>query len=213
MRRHPPAPVCRMFLCRHAATAQNEIRPFILQGSELDGPLTTTGETQAAQLAEALRHFDIAALYASPMQRAWQTAGIVAAHHGLSVTTVPEFRECGVGLWKGLDWQTIQARYPGEYAAFRENPVEVPHPEGESYGDVYRRATPALEAILTHHPGQNIVVIAHCMVNRILLAGHAGIPLQAARSIKQHNCGINVLQHNGEQIELLTLNSVLHLDE
>jgi hypothetical protein len=50
------------------------------------------------------------------------------------------------------------------------------------------------------------------MVNRVFLAEHVGIDLKHARKLRQTNCCINLLQRIEGAIELITLNSVLHLE-
>lgn len=208
----PTSSVTRLLLARHGSTEANERLPFILQGSELDGDLTDAGRRQAECLAAGLREFHIAAVYASPMRRARQTAEAVAGPRGLEVIPVPELRECSVGRWEGLSWEEIKTRDLEGHTNFFADPVNVPHPGGESYGDVLRRAKPAIETLLEQHAGENILVVAHNMVNRVFLAEHVGIDLKHARKLRQTNCCINLLQRIDGAVELLTLNSVLHLE-
>ena len=65
------------------------------------------------------------------------------------------------------------------------NVGEYPYPDGESFLDVQKRATPALDALLEKHRGQTIAVVAHNVVNRAYLAGKLHIPIQYARPIVQ----------------------------
>lgn len=212
LQKGPGGNVTRLFLARHGSTEANERLPFILQGSELDGDLTETGRKQAAALARGLAEFDFAAVYASPMRRARQTAEAVAEPRGLAVIPLPELRECSVGRWEGLSWEEIKTRDAEGHRNFFADPVNNPHPGGESYSDVLHRAKPAIERLLVEHAGQNILVVAHNMVNRVFLAEHVGIDLKHARKLRQTNCCINLLQRIEGAIELITLNSVLHLE-
>lgn len=213
LRGAPPADTTRLFLVRHGSTAANEQLPFVLQGCELDGPLTETGQRQAAALANGLRAFEIHAIYSSPLLRARQTAAAVAAGRKLEVVPVHDLRECSVGRWEGMAWEAIKSQHPDEHQRFFADPVETPHPGGESYGDVLRRAAPAIHAILSRHAGQNIVIVAHNMLNRVYLAEYIGIELKHARKLRQANCCINLLHHRAGKTELVSLNSVMHLDE
>jgi broad specificity phosphatase PhoE len=208
----PGGAVTRLFLARHGSTDANERLPFVLQGSEIDGDLTETGRKQAAALAHALADFEFAAIYSSPMRRARQTAEAVALPRGQAVIPLPDLRECSVGRWEGLSWEEIKARDAEGHRNFFADPVNNPHPGGESYRDVLHRARPAIEQLLVEHAGGNILVVAHNMVNRVFLAEHVGIDLKHARKLRQTNCCINLLQRIEGAIELITLNSVLHLD-
>lgn len=212
MRTCPPSDTCRLFLVRHAATEANERRPYILQGSGLNGPLSATGREQAAAVARFLSDFEIARIYASPMRRAVETAHVIGEHHGLPVIPLEPLTECGVGRWEGLDWDTIKSRHADDYARFIADPVACPHPGGESYRDVLDRVRPALEEIMDRHLGENIIVVAHNLVNRIYLTDLLGIELRRARELRQINACINFLQRRHGETRLITLNSVFHLD-
>lgn len=212
MRQAPPANVCRMLLCRHGATAANEMRPYILQGCEMNGPLTAIGEAQARSLAAALSGFLVAGVYASPLQRAHQTAEFIAKSHQLKVETDANLRECSVGRWEGLDWETIRTKDTEAHDHFFADPATNPHPGGESYSDVLNRAEPTLKQLAKRHQGENIVVVAHNMLNRVILTPLLGLSLRMARQVKQANCCINVIEWTTDRAELITLNSVLHLD-
>ena len=209
----PPATVVRVFLIRHGSTEANERLPFVLQGCELDGPLSENGRRQAAALARFLAPFEFAAIYSSPMRRTLETVSPIAESRGLAVASIDALRECSVGRWAGLSWDEIRKREPRECQRFLADPADVRHPDGESYRDLASRVTSAIQEILLQHRGQNILIMAHNMVNRVLLAGMLGVDLRNVRRIRQTNCCINVLEHREEVTEVLTVNSVWHLND
>ena len=201
----------RLFLVRHGSTEANERRPFVLQGCEIDGPLTVIGQRQAAQLAEFLACVEFSAIYASPMFRALQTAACCAEPRGLSVVPIDSLKECRVGRWQGLSWDQIRERDPGECERFLADPAREPHPGGESYQELLARVAPAIDGILAAHTGKNVLVVAHNMVNRAYLAHLLGIDLRFARRIRQSNCCINIIHRSSEFTDVVTVNSVWHL--
>lgn len=209
----PPPETTRLFLVRHGSTAPNESRPFTLQGCEIDGPLTALGQQQSRAVGRFLSRCRLSAVYASSLRRAQETATAIADHHGLTVQIEPNIRECSVGLWEGRSWEAVQAEDPAGYAAFFADPVAQPHPGGESYGDLLHRVRPTIDRLLVKHAGQNIAVVAHNLVNRVYLAEHVGIELRHARKLRQSNCCINVLHFSQGQTEVLTYNSIWHLDD
>lgn len=210
----PTAPTTAtvMYLIRHGATPANEAEPFILQGKGIDLPLSPAGERQALAVADALRDRPLAAVYASGMQRARQTAMAVAFPHGLAIQSIEPLHECDVGLWEGLDWVTIGRQYPTEQARFLENPAMHGHPEGESYTDVWRRVEPIFELLLRKHAGESFAVVAHNVVNRVFLASLMGIDLAVSSKLRQTNGGLSVIRRAGTETQVLCFNSVLHLD-
>lgn len=208
----PPDPtVTRLFLVRHGSTDANERRPFVLQGCEIDGPLTVTGQRQATQLAEFLAAVEFSAIYASPMVRALQTAACCAEPRGLSVIPIDSLKECRVGRWQGLSWDQIRERDPVECERFLSDPASEPHPGGESYQNLLARVAPAIDGILAAHTGKNVLVVAHNMVNRAYLAHLLGIDLRFARRIRQTNCCVNIVHRGSEFTDVVTVNSVWHL--
>lgn len=58
-----------------------------------DQPLNATGEAQATAAAQLLARERIADIVASPMARAWRTASVTAAHHGLEPRPEHDIRE------------------------------------------------------------------------------------------------------------------------
>jgi probable phosphoglycerate mutase len=85
---------------------------------QADPPLSPLGEEQAAAAARTLGACD--AVYASDLERAHRTAGIVAAAvlaggEG-AVVTDPRLRERHAGEWTGLTRGEIEARDPGALA-------------------------------------------------------------------------------------------------
>lgn len=208
-----PSETTVLHLIRHGATAANERIPFILQGNSLDLPLSPAGERQATAVANLLAGFPVTRVYSSIMLRARQTAATIAARHRLDAEPLEHLHECNVGVWEGMDWESIRQQYPEAHRKFVDNPAEHPNLGGESYGDVFSRARPVLDGLLLRHAGECIVVVAHNVVNRVYLAHLLGIGLQHAPSIRQENGGANLIHSVRGQTAVVTLNSGFHLRE
>lgn len=201
----------QLLLVRHGTTEANVRIPYILQGSSIDLPLNDNGRRQARLVAEFLAEHSIKHVYASPLQRARETATAIAERHSLTVTQIPEIVECHVGVWEGKDWDTIAGEDPEAYRLFHDDPSRHPYLGGESYSDVLRRAWPAFERLLQQHVGETIVVVAHNIVNRAICAHLMGLELRKAKGLAQDNCCVNIVQHTEGKNTLVTMNSVFHL--
>ena len=205
-------PTATLLLVRHGATEANELVPYILQGDALDGPLSATGEAQAAAVAGFLADVPLTAVYGSGLRRSMQTAAAIAGPHGLNVRTAEGIREVNVGAWEKMNWPDIEAKHPAEYHAFRANPGHTPYLKGESYAAVLARAAPALDALLVRHAGERFAVVAHNVVNRAYLAALLGMPLDRACELRQSNCGVNVITHvAGEAPRVQSVNQNRHV--
>jgi len=211
MQQSAESDVTWLYLVRHGATEANERVPNILQGNAIDLPLSREGERQARAVATFLSRFPIRHVFSSAMLRARQTAESIARELAVTAAVVADVHECDVGVWEGLDWQTIHERYPDAHRQFVENPAENPYQGGESYGDVLRRSKPAIERLLDAHPGENIALVAHNVVNRTYLASLAGVDLRLAPRIAQANGCVNLIRRRAGQTELITLNALFHL--
>ena len=78
--RHSFTPARKRFIfVRHGETEGNRNKIYQFPHT----PLNETGEAQAARAAKALATTRIGRLVASPMARAWRTASLVAAEHGI----------------------------------------------------------------------------------------------------------------------------------
>ena len=209
----PDKDTCLLLLIRHGATDANLQRPYVLQGRTLNGPLSTTGEDQVSRASRFLESLPVQRVFASPLLRAQQSAAVIAQPHGLPVGTIEEISEIDVGEWESKSWEVIQQIDPDSYAEFIANPADVPYKGGESYRHVSERVVPAIKTLAAQHMGEMIVVVAHNVVNRAILAETLQLDLRVANKIKQHNACINVLKFHDGQLELITLNGMFHLGQ
>ncbi len=203
----------RIYLLRHGATSANREVPYRLQGRGSDRPLDEIGRAQAEAASCALSILPLSAVYSSPLLRAIQTAEAIARPHRQTPIAVPALIEGDVGRWEGLTWDQAAALDPELHAAFLADPGHVPYPEGESFADVGRRASPAILEIAERHRGQDVGVIGHNILNRAYLAPLLGLPMGRARGIRLSNAGISVVEvdDDGRSV-VLTLNAALHLE-
>lgn len=207
-----PADTTRLYLIRHGATDSNLRKPYVLQGRSVDMPLSETGRKQAAATAEFLNGYGLTRVYSSGLKRAVETAKIIAERHGIESIPLADLQECDVGQWEGMDWATIERAHPDHYRAFLDDPECVPYLGGECYGDVLRRTRPVIDELLLRHRGEVIAVVAHNVVNRVLVAHWIGLDLYRARDLRQANGCINVIEARGKDVVLVTMNAVFHLD-
>ena len=166
-----------IYLLRHGETVWNvEGR---LQGQK-DSPLTLRGIAQARAVASLLqdllgkdRSFDIVA---SPLARTWQTAVIICQTLGLDCNAIrfePRLAEHHFGLWEGLTWQEIEARFADLWAQRQADTWSFRVPGGESYAVVALRVRKWLD----EQPSDaKLVVVGHGLAGRVLRGLYAGLP-------------------------------------
>jgi broad specificity phosphatase PhoE len=202
--------VTALYLIRHAETTWNAERR--MQGRQ-DAPLSERGRRQVERLAEAMRRVPLAAVYASSLGRARRTAQPIADAHGLLVYPVDDLREIDQGAWEDRVLEEIEARDGDLLRAWWEAPESVRLPGGESLHEVQARSVAAVRAIAGRHVGRPVAVVAHGGVNKTILLSVLGAPLASYWRLRQHNACINLIEFDGAQPRVVTLNETAHLDD
>ena len=160
-----------------------------------DVPLTAFGEDQYHQLKPRLDPDRISALYTSDLSRTVRGGEILGRYLGVEPVKVPQFRELNCGAWQGHTLAEIQSSRPGEWAARLADLENFRADGGESLADLAARVLPALAEIVARHRGEEVLVVAHGGVNRVILMDAIGAPVSSLFSIEQLYCCMNVIDY------------------
>ena len=178
----------RLLLARHGQSLSNAGRRF--QGRQ-DIALSELGVRQAGALAGALKRRRVAAVYASPLERARRTAEIVAAEIGARVTCVDDLQELSLGQWEGRTVDEIRALPGDPYTQWIRDPHGCLPPDGEPLAEVQARVVRAIETIADAHPeDDDVLVVCHGGVISAYLAHCLGLPLSAIWRLVLSNASI-----------------------
>ncbi|MBA3629980.1 MAG: histidine phosphatase family protein [Actinobacteria bacterium] len=132
--------------------------------------LSERGLLQAQSVAQRLAGADVGGVWASPLERAQETAAIIATPHGLDVITDERLTESANTL-EGLG-RTLGAllRSPKHLWGFR-NPMKPSW--GESFAEVKERMLEVIEEAMAACEGRETVIVSHqtpVLVSRLALA-------------------------------------------
>ncbi|HZC04138.1 MAG TPA: histidine phosphatase family protein [Ktedonobacterales bacterium] len=145
---------------RHGENPANITREF--SHRVVDYPLTERGVAQAQATARHFRGKDIAAIYASPLRRAAQTADIIAASLNLPVRTVEAFREVNVGaLELQAPCEETWALHDRIFADWFSGRTSSRFPDGEDHTTLAQRMRLGLLEALGDRNGEHIIIVAH----------------------------------------------------
>ena len=188
----------KIYLIRHGETEGADARRY---KGHIDVPLSENGIEQVRRLSDyirtnvgARRAVPLQAVYCSGLSRAVKSAEIIAEPFGLKPIVVEDFKERGFGVWEGMSFDEIQEKYPDAFSAWAENPLKFSPMEGESTLDVKERALKVFDEIIGKHNGENIAIVAHGGVNRVILCELLGIPLENIFRIEQDFAALNVIE-------------------
>jgi probable phosphoglycerate mutase len=177
-------------------------------------PLSSLGQAQAIQIAEALSVLPVAAVYSSPLQRTYNTALPIAARHGLEVQRVDDLRECDFGTWEGLKRAEVIELSPVDAQRIREweQNTSITPPGGESFEALQQRVCAVVESLALSHPDQSIVVVTHVGPIKVLLGAALGIALSSAFRIFIDPATISVVDwRDKDHATVRLVNSHAHL--
>lgn len=198
----------RVVLIRHGETAWN--RATRIQG-HTDIPLSPLGLAQAERLAQALADEPLAAIYASDLSRARQTAEALARLQGLPVQLDAGLRERAFGRFEGLSWEEIAQAHPEDAARWRRREPDFPVGGGESLVAFSARCLDAARRAAAAHPGACIALVAHGGVLDCLYRAATRVSLEAPRSWQLGNATINRLLATADGFTLVGWNDDRHL--
>jgi len=199
----------RLLLVRHGATSATEEGRF--SGSS-GAELSDEGRWQAERLGERLARQTIAAMYASPLSRAVDTARIVGGHCGLEPVLRDGLREISHGHWEGLTRSDVERQHPDEYAEYSADPFTFAPRAGESGVAVLARALPVIREIVTAHAGAQVLVVSHKATLRLLLSSLLGFDPRGYRDrLDQAPACLNVVDFaDSVHARLMLFNDTSH---
>ncbi len=185
----------KIYIARHGETAWNvEGR---IQGRS-DPDLSPQGIAQSLALLEQLKDRPLSSIYTSTLQRSIQTAEPIAAFFNLPIQRQPELDEIAFGIMEGVQVSSLSEELKGEWERFRKDRFTYRIPGAENFTDVANRLRPFKEKILRDHPGQEILIVGHMIVNRFLIGMLLEYPLEEIQRTEQHNGFVYLVERNGE---------------
>lgn len=192
----------RIYLTRHGETEWN--KEGLLQGKS-DVKLSAEGIHQAHLLANYLLSHKFDVVYSSDLSRAVETAEILAAKFNLPVNTTPYLREVNFGDWEGESISDLAKEHPKSFGRFFTAPERCHPPNGETFLEAQARVMIALRNIIAEHDNQNVLIVAHGAVNRLIIGAALDMPIHKMWAISQFNTALNILRvaDGGFVVELI----------
>lgn len=168
--------------------------------------LAPAGQRQAEALARRLGAVGrIAAVYASPLERARETAAPIARARRLAVRVEPGLNELDVGRWTGARLRALART--SEWRIVQRHPSGFRFPGGESFTEMQARVTVALGRLVERHPGETIVAVSHADPIKAAVAHALGAHLDLFQRIVISPGSVSAIAYQPEGPVVLTVNS------
>jgi probable phosphoglycerate mutase len=199
----PPPTSTLVLLVRHGQTATTGT---LLPGRAAGLHLADAGRAQAERVAERIAELkNVAAVYASPLERARETAAPIVAALQLKTRVDKGLLECDFGEWTGAELKTLM-KLP-EWKAVQRYPSGFRFPGGESFTEMQVRMVSAIDRLRAAHPGAVVVAVSHADPIKAAVAHAMGTHLDLFQRIVISTCSVTAIAYGDSGPVVLTVNS------
>lgn len=170
-----------VYLIRHGETSWN--REGRCQGVS-DIPLTEKGYRQAHAIAKVFAGKPLSLILANPLQRARETAAIIAQSSGLPVETRAELREWNQGELEGLTGAALLRDHRAYFERWFQDPAGAAPPGGETLRSLQERAWPVIDGLRQRSLDGPVAVVSHTMTIGTIICAALGLDLAHIHRLK-----------------------------
>lgn len=190
---------------------------FFVRHGDVDNPdhvfygtlpfsLSEKGREQVQKLVPFFKKKNIAALYASPIQRVQETAEILGEGCGLPVTTDKRLTESEMfASWEGLSAKSLSESHLKDWQTFKTTPSEL-NIKGHTMNHLAERMQVFLKEILEKHTGESVIAVSHGDPIKTLFCVIEGRPIDDIRTFQFNYGGIISVESNGQVVSAKIIN-------
>ena len=193
-----------LFLIRHGEN--DYLKKNRLPGHLPGIHLNERGREQAAELARTLGQLPIKAIYASPLERAVETAEPLAQTLGLVIQIRPPLTDIDIGHWAGHSWKALGRTK--HWKIIQHTPSQFQFPSGETFLQAQQRIVNALDAIAVAHKREMVAVVFHADPIKLAVAHYLGLPLDNFQRLTIHTGSVTILKIDALAARLLAINLI-----
>jgi broad specificity phosphatase PhoE len=194
--------VTLFLLVRHGLT---EAVGKIIAGRLPGFPLNEKGRAEAAALAASLSALKLDAIHSSPLERARETAAIVAAPHGSSVVENEALTDIDFGRWNAQPISHLES-IPA-FQRFNQHRAFCGIPSGERVSQVQARMVDALAEVAEAHPSGTVVVVSHGDPIRLAIGFYLGLGVDLVQRLEIGTGSVSALELSEQDAKLHALNA------
>ena len=201
-----------IFFLRHGQTTAS--KGDLFSGSGMNPGLTPEGHEMAVSFAKAYAKLPWAAVYASPLARAIQTAEPLCTAIGKKPELRDGIKEIHYGEWDGNNKEYAETKFHDDYIKWNADPAWNAPTGGESAIAIAARARPVIEEIRATYKEGNVLVVSHKATIRIMLCALMGIELSRFRDRLDCPVGsMSIVEFGSRGPQLKALADRSHQDE
>lgn len=179
----------RIYLMRHAAVTYFPSTGRPLPVTEV--PLNELGRQQAAAAGEALSGIPIDRVVSSDLVRCTETARLALGGRPVPIESCAALREIAPGNFRELPAEDLQRIIAEAFGTTLTR--ESRFIAGETFGSLLDRVLGYLDGLLAEPDWQQLLVVAHGGVNRVVLTDALGSGLPGFGHLEQDPACLNII--------------------
>ena len=191
---------------RHGQAENNTKK--ILAGRSPGVNLTETGIQQAEQAGKMLETLNISTIYSSPIDRALQTAKIVAQHCELEPLIDDRLIELDMGKFTMMPYDEIFAKYGNVFLKFYEGSEEVSENGVETFSKVQKRVFEMVNFVVNQHKNENVVLVTHMDPIKAMIGKVLSLKPEILFELIIANASLNIFNNNDQKFYLKAINAM-----
>ena len=192
-----------VLLIRHAIPIRRELESGIS-----DPELASEGLKQADLMAQYLSTEKLHAIYASPMQRAQQTASPLATVQGLSITTIDGVAEFDKNSNQYVPVEELKANNDPRWQEMLRGAWTS---ADETEEEFISRTVGSIENIIANHASQRVAIVCHGGVINAYLCHVLGLENQRGFFYPNYTSIHRIAAASSGERSIVTLNETSHL--
>ena len=191
---------------RHGQAENNTKR--ILAGRTEGVPLTKIGIEQAEQIGKYLKPIDISAIYSSPIERANNTAKIVAESNSVDYKLDERLTELDMGKFTRMPYDEIFAKHGNVFLKFYSNDPIISEHNVETFPHVQKRVMDMLDYTIKKHDQENVLLVTHMDPIKSVIAKVIDLKPLSLFELIIANCSLTIIKHHDEKLSLSAINAM-----
>ena len=191
---------------RHGQAENNTKK--ILAGRSPGVNLTDLGIQQAEQSGKMLESLNISAIYSSPIDRALQTAEIVAKYCDLEILTDDRLIELDMGKFTKMHYDEIFAKHGNVFLKFYEGSNEVSENGVETFTDVQKRIFDMIDFVVNRHKTENVVLVTHMDPIKAMIGKVLSLKPEILFELIIANASLNIFKNHDQKFYLTAINAM-----
>ncbi len=203
----PFASLLSLFLFLRHGQAKNNVER-ILAGRTKGFPLTDLGVQQAEKIGDFLRPLNVSKIYCSPVERAEQTAKIVANKIGLGCNVDERLTEIDMGSFTGMHYDEMFQKHGNVFLKFYQGHPVVEKNGIETFSSVKQRVLDMVTHCTKKHGDETILFVTHMDPIKSMISTVLQPTPESLYEMIIRNASLTILKNEQSSFSMLAINSM-----